>query len=951
MVWDEFGLALEDLISNPHRNVINEIFELQSFVEKACSPKRGHTLFMGLTHLSFPLYAANADENIKNRLETIFGRFRDFKIELSAAESEGYHLLGMQRSWTAFGKQQQQLAEARQKNLVATCSALSLFKNLGQQLAQVSGEIYPLHPMMAAGLFALSALAQANRTALTFFRHNAEAILNRAVNEQALFSSELIRLPELVDYYHQTLAEKKAHELERYERAKAKISEDETQSKTAILKLLLLSELLGDDFQTNEAFLSCALYDSPPTSPAAEGLHSDLAWLKAAELIWKNDLTQQWTLLGDSGVNVEVLIEEKLTYFAGRSFQTLLNDYPAMREDLFPVLGVHDLEPSPCGIVRSYEVKLLTPPIVNTLKLNNSLLSGLVFLVLAKDAEEVAQVKARILETPAANIYFWLPSAGVHSEAVSYNGKEFKFGGLLCRYLAVKLLLKEKTATDDVRRQLTAKWDKTRQDLLQILQVLYGRDGLNSGKSQILQAGTVQALPCKSWYEFKGLLATQIQALYEKEIPIRAMNMNVLHPTDPKTDKLDEKYTRSSKVRELVERIIDFDMNPTYQTDLLGEDRDTSEASALIDGVLGANQLFIQRQPDKWDIKSVAESEGAVKEVLTLLHKELLRKREKPYAVSELREKLIAPPYGIPSCNLAMLTAVAIRHEVKKLRWVGNVDSDFAANLANAFVADSKLSIRLFEFTPRQFALLYAISLYFKIVKQADQSQEEFGSDCAAKLREFVKNKPDSVKFSNQLQDKTKELVKFLQLVAKTSQDLTDFLLALLGLENKSHPDILDFAPALLKNLLDDFERVEDLRQHEIKQTLHQVVPQNSDDKAQLVSRLNHEYTTPQAKAVAQLLEQHDDISKIDAQKVTQALLNKPIEQCSDTEIGECKGELKSLIKHHQQPLITASVTNEPPARNYESLMIQLRQQIKSSGLPVEEIKQALQQLLHYYES
>jgi hypothetical protein len=187
VVWDEFGLALEDLISNPYRNIVTEIFELQEFVEKVCSPARGHTLFMGLTHKSFPQYASGCDESVRNRLETIFGRFRSFKIELSTAESEGYHLLGMQRSWTEFGAQQCQHSIANQEQLVATCSPLPLFKNLGQQLLAVSGEIYPLHPLMAAGLFALSALAQANRTALTFFTVNEKKILSKIVNEEALF--------------------------------------------------------------------------------------------------------------------------------------------------------------------------------------------------------------------------------------------------------------------------------------------------------------------------------------------------------------------------------------------------------------------------------------------------------------------------------------------------------------------------------------------------------------------------------------------------------------------------------------------------------------------------------------------------------------------------------------------------------------------------------------------
>ena len=47
---------------------------------------------------------------------------------------------------------------SNQENVVGVCSALPLFKNLGQQLTQVSDEVYPLHPVMAAGLFGLSAI-------------------------------------------------------------------------------------------------------------------------------------------------------------------------------------------------------------------------------------------------------------------------------------------------------------------------------------------------------------------------------------------------------------------------------------------------------------------------------------------------------------------------------------------------------------------------------------------------------------------------------------------------------------------------------------------------------------------------------------------------------------------------------------------------------------------------
>ncbi len=84
------------------------------------------------------------------------------------------------------------------------------------------------------------------------------------------------------------------------------------------------------------SFTEAVNVDSEPNTSASEKLYLDLAWLKGAHLIWKNDLTQQWTLLGDSGVNVEKLIEEKLNHFAGRSAETLLKNYPAMCDDLLP---------------------------------------------------------------------------------------------------------------------------------------------------------------------------------------------------------------------------------------------------------------------------------------------------------------------------------------------------------------------------------------------------------------------------------------------------------------------------------------------------------------------------------------------------------------------------------------------------------------------------------------
>ena len=58
-----------------------------------------------------------------------------------------------------------------------------------------------------------------------------------------------------------------------------------------------------------------------------------------------------------------------------------------------------------------------------------------------------------------------------------------------------------------------------------------------------------------------------------------------------------------------------------------------------------------------------------------------------------------------------------------------------------------------------------------------------------------------------------------------------------------------------LHELFNDFERVENVNRHDIKQTLQKVIPKNIEEKAQLVARLNHGSATPQAKAVAQIFE------------------------------------------------------------------------------------------------
>jgi len=950
VVWDEFGFALEDLISNPKRNAVEEIFNLQCFVEKVCKPSLGHTLFIGLSHVSFPEYAErmSASEAVKNRLEAIEGRFYPpFKIALSVSESEGYHLLGMQRAWTEQGKQLLVLADGAKQQLFDSCRQLPLFNQLGTQLLSVLSEVYPLHPITAAGLFALSDYTQATRTALTFFRINAPLFLYRELSDEGLFKQELIRLPELVDYYADKIKEKKPTDWDRYQRAIDRIPADlpveQQHAKQAILSVCLLAELLGENFQTTERFLANTLYDTMH----CELLTNDLAWLKAADLLWKNELTQQWTLCGDTGVDIEALITKQLTHFADRCPETLFTENNSMLEDLLPQVGEHELEPSICGIVRSYCVSLLTPitnltPITIQLKLDNPLLSTQVYLVLANNPEDAERVKARIQETAAAKVYFWLPVAGIRAESVTIEGKEFKLSGLLCRYLALELLLKQTTNSEELRRQLTAKWERTRQEALTLLRILYGRDGLQSGKSQIFKAGAVDALACDSWHEVRRYLAEEVQDAYPHEVPIRANNMNKLN---------EEKYTGSKRVLDIVERILNFDSNKDYQTDLLGENG-TSEPSALIDGVLGANGLFVER-PAGWDIKRLDETDGNTQQVLKLIHLALLRKRDTPYLVQKLRDVLIAPPYGIPACNLAIFAAVAVRHEVKRLRWGSSKETDFAKNLTSAFNKDSKLTIRLFEFSAKQFAILFAIGQHFQLLQQAEQSQEEFATQCSYTLRDFVKGQTESVKNSRLLQEKTRQLVKFFESVGKNPQDLAESLMALLGVERESVGDINHKVPALLGELLADFAKIENARRYQIDLSWQAFVAKIHSENDLLI-RLSNPLATHRAKAVADLLR---DKAAIDANKVTLALLNKTFEQCDDMDIGKCQDGLETLADYYppvppaplppKEPIPPIGIT-EPVTS--ECLVSTLRETIKAANLPNAIVQQALQALLIDYK-
>jgi hypothetical protein len=244
---------------------------------------------------------------------------------------------------------------------------------------------------------------------------------------------------------------------------------------------------------------------------------------------------------------------------------------------------------------------------------------------------------------------------------------------------------------------------------------------------------------------------------------------------------------------------------------------------------------------------------------------------------------------------LALFAAVAIRHEAKRLRWGSTKELNFAKNLTAAFDADSKITSRLFEFSAKQFAMLYAVGEYFGLQRTAAQTSEDYATDCNHSLRGFVKGQAEAVRHSRLLPDETQQLVKFCTLVGKNPQDMADFLMDLLAIEGVSAGDIGSKSVCLLQVLLDEFAKIENDRRYDIEHSWQTFVA-GIDDTEDFLARLSHERASPRAQAIAGLLRSGETI---DADKITRALLNLAFEHCDDRAIGKCQDGLANLLDYH----------------------------------------------------
>lgn len=907
VLWDEFGHAIEDLISSPYRNSGEEIMQLQEFVETTCSPSYGHTIFIGVTHVSFEEYGdrTKADNVVKDGLAKISGRFNTpFRIELSASENEGYHLLNMQKSWTQLGTKVAISSKVKEKALIESCFNLSMFESLRDELSHIVYDVYPLHPALASGLFNLAQIAaQANRTALTFFRDNSDDILGLEVRDETIWGDELIRLPKIVDFYDEKFQALDSKVFQMYQKSITKIggSKDEIERRKDILKLILLSNFLGENFQITESFLSAVLYDCDSKSHKATTLFTDLEWLKSANLVWKNVATEHWQLSGESGISIDDIVSEEIDAYENLTLLELLRNESKSKNEFFPMLGFGNFEPKPdSGIIRSYCVQMRAdiqyqfkddPAIsikVNMIPVNN-----------AFEAEElVAKVKAA---DPSHEVYYWIPKNGIEDVCLEVENVEKNLLELLKEYLAINKILVNSTLTDSVKSQLLAKKQLVNRSVKLLVSKLFGKVALTANEAFLIKSGsTSPILNLKNWNDIKQHLEAHCHSLYPKDIPVRYMKMNFLY----KNKDIGNVHPNAPLIANVVDKILDYASHPAYHTRFLGEKSETSPESGVINGVLGeyANNVFIER-PDDLDLKGADEVSENLNEILTFIKKKIIKRRDKPFEIITLERDLIAAPYGLPSCVIPILIALSIRNESVRVTFL-HKEKTVGTAFARCFMNQKPLKSRMVEFTSKQVSVL---SLYGQVLREIGAQGGEQRSNYLAEqslaesyvkeMKNWFKYLSDATLNSKLLTEKAKSIAKTFTAIGATNQDIADATVNVLELTGSFSLDKLDIYIDSLSAIFREFTQIEDLKKQLLLDAWTKNLPTEIDKVLKVQAYLNN-VNDDFSQRLVLLLKKASSGDLVTPAQLVSLKYSERLDACTDAQIQTLCNEIEFSIKH-----------------------------------------------------
>ena len=891
IIWDEFGYALEDMLTNSKRAPVREIMDLQKFVETVCEPQAGQVLFIGLTHVSISEYgpSVNVPAALVNRLATIQGRFTPLRIELKAAESEGYHLIAAQIRTTPYGHDIKK-GSPYALQIMNVCKNLSLFAHMEDELKYVIENCYPLHPIAAAALLALSArYAAATRTAFTFLKYlEDKEILEQTIDPNEIFSKELIRFPYLIDYYEERMTEESSNDIATFKRSCAQIDgntadELDIYERRNVLSIIMLSNVLGMEFQPSQDFLAIALHDTEYISSEAEVLRKALAWLSTAGLIWKNETTGHWRTGGDGGTNLDELISNALEAVPQLSISKYSERYPELYFDLFPLIGIHLFDPSVKGIVRTYSISTIKDLTPASLRVSNgSNLVSRVYIVLSIGPEDALQIETEVKQLPVGPNFFWIN----YEDSTTLAQK-------IRRYLALTNLL-EQSHSDAIATRLQANYDYDRNWIAEKLSFMFGREGLNRGVTKIIKQGE-DVLSVSSWTDFRQFLENDIQKIYYSEISVRASQKkrNVLG---------DMSAAESAETIEIVNRIFEIENNREYKTDLLGY-AENSAPGAVVDGILGANEFFTTRA-NGVGLKGLEELEGVYAEVINKIRSEVLRKRQTPYRLTELSKILAIAPYGIPSGAIPIIVAFALQSDVYKLTWV-NGRTNVAENLCKGLL-NQNIGVRVADFN--QYHLNIAEVVYYAMREiLGDQEPSMTDKQAMAKksieqLKNWLSEISPNIINSPKIDKRLHELNVSINLIGRTQHDLLDKIAELIDNEEALKGQaisyqIKDKARDTLSTILNSYLAVEDEIRHDAIDHVRSLFsdPEETDYFLNVRARFND-----RGELGGRVINAIDSAGAVSSDKqfelVLNATLNQDLRTCTPIEIGIGIGQLKSIL-------------------------------------------------------
>lgn len=886
VIWDEFGNAIEDMLTNSTRNAQAEISELQSFVEQVGAPSQGHTLFIGLTHVSLAEYGPRqgAAEGIRDNLTKIEGRFSILKIEMKAAESEGYHLLAGQVSKSEAGRQMLELASDNAQQVIDACQQLNLFSHLGAEVDFVVKQCYPLHPVTTAALLALSnRFAAATRTAFHFLPElEDQGRLNTDISRDALYQQELVRVPDLIEYYGERMRRSGLEEqLDAHYKNLSQLGSDGADARDIaerrnVMSTVFLSGVLDGDFQPKDEFLAVALHDAGFDSPECSELRSALAWLNNAGLIWKNPTTHLWKTGGDGAVDVEKLIEQSTEKIPKQSLAKYLRDFPSLANDVLPMLGLHTLDPSPAGIVRRYTIEAKSVAEVGQINLTN--LAAKAVIVLTSNLEEAQQFEQSLLGKQRANIFYWMSFTEPRS-----------VDQLARRYLGMSALLAQ-SHNDATKTRLNAKFEGIRTDLKASFGRLYGRDGLREKTTKVIQQGEATAIEVGSWHGFAARVKQIVDATYVDEVAVRAPQRfyNVLGG-----DGIPNAKTNT----DIVDAILQFKAGAA--DDLLGE-VETSERAAIIDGVLGANNMFIRRAIG-WDFKTLDELNGNVKGVVEEVRKHLFRRRERSCSLYDLRRVFEAAPYGIPACALPLLIAYAVREDLGRLTWTQSGSA--AKNICEGMV-NERIGVRFADFTGHQLNVLEVVRHALDEVNETKfawlLAEQEAARQAVEQLRDWIRMIPEPILKSPKLDKRLREIADAFKGVALSTHEVVDRLVAAVDphreLGAKEAPyEAKKRARETLVEILKAYRQVEDERRFEFLSRLRAAVETLEEDSERDAILAEIATMDSEGVRVAELL-RHFPLSDRACIALIERLGGARFDDVSDTSAGVAIGKLGSII-------------------------------------------------------